>query len=540
MSVTANDRRSDVDVVVVGGGINGTGIARDAAMRGMRVALYDRNDLAFGASGNSSGMIHGGLRYLLTSPSVTRLSCLDSGFIQRIAPHLCFRIPFVFAIPMRWRHARTFLLGADALLDAYDRYQPLKGGKRHARLTAAEARSIEPGLAGDLAGAVTFDEWGIDGVRLCVANALAAREAGAEVHVHHTVEDVTREGDLYRVRVKDTLDGGVRTIFARAVMNATGAWSPRFAPRMDAEVRMRPGKGIHLVLDRRLSNYAVVAHAIDGREIFIEPWQNVSIVGTTDDDFYGDPDDVRATHDEVQYLAEGVASILPVVREARIIATTAGVRPTLYGYGPKEEDLSREHEIVDHGRGRFSFVGGKLASYRILAEEATDRLGEYLAHRRPGRTHEVALPGGEAAVDAGALASRFGVPFAAASRAAYRHGARAERVLASCAERPTDRHLLCPCEGVVEAEVRYAVRIEGARTVSDVGRRTRLGHGPCGGLECALGAAQIVGEETGRDAAWIVRDAASFLTERMIASAPAMDGNQARAEALRLMRASSF
>ena len=153
------------------------------------------------------------------------------------------------------------------------------------------------------------------------------------------------------------------------VVNATGAWSPitaALASLSPARARVRPGKGIHVVLDRRLTNYAILAEAIDGRQIFLEPWQNMSVVGTTDDDYYGDLDDVRATSEEVRYLVQGVARVFPSVRKARAIGTYAGVRPTLYAYGPTEDALSREHEIVDHRTRRRA---GRLLDDRRQARE---------------------------------------------------------------------------------------------------------------------------------------------------------------------------
>src|SRR5215471_18741566 len=196
MQLEPGGGRSDVDVIVIGGGVNGTGVARDATLRGLRVALFERHDLAFGASGNSSGMIHGGPRYLTSNPDVTYSSCLDSGHIQRIAPHLLFRIPFLTPV-----YNSTELLGEatlasyDAFFDVYDRYQPLKRGKPHVRLTGDEIAALEPGLAPGARGGVTFDEWGIDGARLCVANVVDAIEQGAEVHIHTTVTELLRRAD---------------------------------------------------------------------------------------------------------------------------------------------------------------------------------------------------------------------------------------------------------------------------------------------------------------------------------------------------------
>jgi glycerol-3-phosphate dehydrogenase len=188
LEIDPSGRALDCEVIVIGGGVNGVGVARDASLRGMKVALFERNDIAFGASGNSSGMIHGGPRYLSYDPAVTHSSCLDSGHIQRIAPHLLFRIPFLMPIfkngPLI---SKLTLTAVDAFFDLYDAYQPLKAGKPHVRLSADDTHQLEPGLVGGVAGAVSFDEWGIDGVRLCVANAVDAREHGAEIRAHCTV-----------------------------------------------------------------------------------------------------------------------------------------------------------------------------------------------------------------------------------------------------------------------------------------------------------------------------------------------------------------
>jgi glycerol-3-phosphate dehydrogenase len=539
----ASDDRPTHDVIVVGGGVNGTGVARDLALRGLKVALFEKNDLAFGASGNNSGMIHGGPRYLTDHPAVTEKSCRDSGYIQQIAPFLLFRIPFLFPVPARTRGSRAMLAALDGFFAFYDRYVPLKRGKKHTMLRPADLRHLEPGLVGDYAGAVTFDEWGIDGARLCALNVVDACEHGAEAHVHHEVCELLRDppergGAVRGVVARDRLTGARRTATARMVVNATGAWSPLTAKLAgSSSIRLRPGKGIHVVFDRRISNYAVVAKAIDGRQIFVMPWQNLTWIGTTDDDFYGDLDRVRATTDEVRYLTQGVAQVLPAARDARVIGTTVGVRPTLHRWGVYEDALSREHEIVDHGErdgapNLISMVGGKLASYRLFAEEASDVVAARLGVQDRGRTHEVPLPGGEGEADAQALGARFGVPEPAVRRLVYRHGTRAESILGRSADRADERQVVCPCEPVLECEVRHVCRHEHARTLSDVARRTRLGLGACGGMRCAHRAAQIVSRERDLPASAAHRMARDFLTERYLSRLPGLDGVQVRQEEL--------
>lgn len=535
--------RPDVDLVVIGGGVNGSGVARDAALRGLRVALFERNDIAFGASGNSSGMIHGGPRYLTYDPDVTHTSCLDSGHIQRIAPHLLFRIPFLVPIHAGRLTARAALTGYDAFFDLYDKYQALKHGKPHVRLTPDELRQLEPGLVSDAVGGVTFDEWGIDGARLCIGNVVDALEHGAKVHVHTTVTEVLRrdDGSVTGVRYRDRLTGATGSVHCTLVVNATGAWAPLTSVLAGLEpkvARIRPGKGIHVFLDRRLTNYAVVATAIDGRQVFLLPWQNMSVLGTTDDDYYGDLDDVIATGDEVRYLTQAVERVFPAVKRARAIGTWGGVRPTLFAWGRNEDKLSREHEVVDHAQhgadGLYSMIGGKLASYRIFAEEMTDVVARRLGNTAPSKTHVSPLPGGDETIDPLALTEGGRIDPMAAVRLEYRHGSRAVRVMERIAKNPREARVVCECEPVLEAEVRYVVEHELASSVEDVSRRTRLGLGSCGGMRCAARCGAIIAQIKDRSPESGRRDALRFVEWTRKRRLAAVGPEQARQEALAL------
>jgi glycerol-3-phosphate dehydrogenase len=527
------------DVVVIGGGINGVGVARDCALRGLSVALFERHDLGFGASGNSTGFVHGGPRYLLTDPQVTRDSCVDSGIIQQIAPHLVFRVPVL--VPIDRRRGHWSLTLHDAFFRAYDRFQPLKRGQRHTRLDAAELRRLEPGLRGDFVGAVTFDEWGIDGVRLCVLNALDAAERGATVRNHSTVVRILRggAGSVRGVRVVDALTGERETVAAQVVVNATGAWAPLTATLggiPPEAVPVRPGKGIHVYFDRRLSNYAVIVPAVDGRSVFVLPWQNATVIGTTDDDFYGDLDDVVATSDEVRYLMQAVARVFPSVQEARVVGTWAGVRPTLFEWGKNADSLSRGHRIVDHADhgvpGLFSMIGGKLASYRLFAQQMSDVVVSRLGTGEPCRTATLPLPGAHAEVDVVALARRAGIDRAAMARLVYRHGARAEAIVERIARNAREGARVCACEPVTEAEIRFVIENELARTVADVARRTRLGLGACGAMHCAARCGAIVAQATGCSALEGRSQARDLLAWTARRRLPALGPDQARQEVL--------
>jgi glycerol-3-phosphate dehydrogenase len=302
-------------------------------------------------------------------------------------------------------------------------------------------------------------------------------------------------------------------------------------------VRVRPGKGIHVVLDRRLTNYGIVSEAIDGRQMFIYPWQNVSVVGTTDDDYYGDLDEVFATSEEVRYLVQGVARVFPAVREARAIGTYAGVRPTLYAYGKNEDALSRDHAVVDHAPdgapGIYSMIGGKLASYRLFAQELCDTVApREFGIDVPCSTHTRPLPGGDKVPDAIGVAARHGITPVGARRLIYRHGQRIERILDRAERDPRERDIVCVCEPVSEAEVRHVVREEMATTVDCVARRTRLGLGACGGMRCAARCGQIVADELDLAPSEGNALALRFLERQARARIVAMGPQQARQEAL--------
>src|SRR5688572_29716152 len=244
------------DLAIIGGGVNGAGIARDAALRGLRVALIEREDWGAGTTGGSTRMIHGGLRYLLYDVPTTRVSNEDAGRIRKIAPHITWRIPFLW--PLFPGHT-FFHEATEALLSAYDVHARRKGGIQHARLSREEAHAIEPGLAPEITGAVTLDEWGVDVFRLAALNALAAKENGARLFTHTEVVELLRDGRAVKgVRVFDLLEARTFEIEADLVINATGPWAARIAEIADVQVAMRPGKGVHVTFERRIGNYGLI------------------------------------------------------------------------------------------------------------------------------------------------------------------------------------------------------------------------------------------------------------------------------------------
>ncbi len=340
------------------------------------------------------------------------------------------------------------------------------------------------------------------------------------------------------VGVRHVVEGGrLETHEARGLVNAAGPWGPGVARLAGASYGLRPSRGVHVVFDRRITNYAIASRAIDGRTIYLEPWQNCTIAGCTDDDYYGDPYDAPVTHDDAEYLLQGIEKVFPAVRNYRIVTSWVGVRPTLHQYGPQEEDMSRAHRVFDHEAegvpGMFSIGGGKLASFRQISEEASDAVSAYMGRSTACTTGSVPLPGSEEQVSATALASQFEVKSVVAARLRYRHGGLARQILTTMLQNPSCRAIVCRCEPVTDAEIRWAVRRERAVTLDDLMRRTRLGAGPCGGRGCASRAASIMGQELGWDPRRVLEEAARFVAGRWARRRPVLGGIQARAELLR-------
>ncbi len=516
------------DVAIIGGGINGAGVARDAALRGLSVALFEREDWGAGTTGASTRMVHGGMRYLLYDVPTTRTSSEDAARVRRIAPHLTFRIPFLWPL---YAGRPLFHEAMEAFLSAYDPYARRKGGLRHARLTAEQARRIEPGLAPDVTGALTLDEWGVDVHRLAALNALDAREAGARLFPHCEVVELLFSGRTVRgVRARDRLDGRVFEVEARIVVNAGGPWAGRIAAMAGARVQLRPGKGIHVTFERRIGNHGLILEGVDGRTIFLVPHGAETILGTTDDDFYGDPArvDYEVTRDEIAYLLEAAARAIPQARTWRPLRAWAGVRNTLFEWGVHADALSRRHEVLDHETrdgvpGLLSLAGGKLASYRLFAEEATDVILEKLGHPpRPSITGERPLPGAEAPPDFVRLAREIPLPPAALERIWRRLGSRIRSVLGDAA--PADLAPICRSEAVTAAEIRYAVEVEGCRTLEDLRRHTHLGAGSCDGADCAAPAAQLLARLAGWPPERTRAELDAFLQNRWVGRRPVLTG----------------
>jgi glycerol-3-phosphate dehydrogenase len=485
--------RERFDVLVVGGGIVGAAIARDAALRGFDVALVEKGDFASGTSSKTSKLVHGGLRYLEQGHvGLVRESLRERGTLLRIAPGLVEPLPLLLPILEGDRPPWQVALG----LWAYDFLARGRALDAHRMLTREEALRLEPALSPKgLRAAALYSDARMDDARLCLETALDAARAGAVCLNHAAVLDLApAAGPLEGATVEDAPTGRRVDVRVRVVVNATGPWGDALRRRSAGEVapRLAPTKGVHLVLPRVSTQALFVRSPEDGRRVFVLPWEGHSLVGTTESPA-DDLDDLRVRADEVDYLLRVVSRTCPGARAGRedVVATFAGARPLLGFAGGSATRASREHAIEVDARGLVSVLGGKYTTHRAMAEQAVDVVARRLGRRRrPATTARRRLrePGDDVAVTAPrvfAAASERLSP-ARLARVLSRYGAAAGDVLRLVAEDPALAEPVCAHHDAPLAEVAHGVRSEMATTIEDLLlRRTKLGYSRCRAV-CAL------------------------------------------------------
>lgn len=479
----ASMAETPVDLLIIGGGITGAGIARDAALRGLRTALIDKSDFGAGTSSHSSRLVHGGIRYLeqyafhlVFEASRERRVLLD------IAPHLVRPLPFLFPV---YRGARVPAWQLRAGMWLYDLLSLFRNVRWHRWLRPKNVRRVEPGLRDKgLVGAALYYDAQTDDARLVIATVRSAVRAGAiAANYVETTALLKPDGRVRGAVVRDVLTGETATIRAHVVVNATGPWSDQVR-RLDdpsAAPVMRPTKGAHVIVPRkRLANeHAVTLFSpVDGRVMFALPWGDLSYIGTTDTDADASPDALRVTADDVTYLLRSANAAFPDAHLAQsdVISAWAGLRPLLREDDRNPSQVTREHRVLESPQGLISIVGGKLTTYRVMARDVVDRVAARL-HELDGRpraqrppTDRQPLPGGEAAeLDVLVEAARArGAAEATARHLVANYGSEAAAVL-NLVDR--DRRLgesMVSGRPEIWAEVAYAVEREMAVRVQDV------------------------------------------------------------------------
>ena len=477
------------DLVIVGGGINGCGIARDAAMRGLSVALLERNDFGSGTSGRSSRMIHGGVRYLEHGHfRLVAEASRERRILLRIAPHLVRPMEFVWPLFAGDRVPRWKLLAG---LGLYDAFSVFRNTRPHERLSAAGVLAREPAIRGDgLSGGAVYSDAVTDDARLTLANALAARNAGALILNH---AEVVGDGSFASpLLVHDLLSGDGVRVSARAIVVAIGPW--------DQSVRGTKGSHVLVPRSRTGQEHAITfLSAEDQRVLFMVPDQDMTLIGTTDLPTAESPETVTASVPEVDYLLRSASAVLACepLRTRDIVAAWAAIRPLAAQPATGEPaSLSREHSI-QRRNGTIAVTGGKLTTYRAIAAEVVDRVVKQLRMSLPtAPTDRVPLPG----VD------------------------RQARVVQAVSENPELSGRITPESTHRKAELIVAARDEAAQTLGDLLiRRTRVAFRlQDRGVSLAPAVAELVGPVLGWDKAR--RD---IEVERYAAEAAAMFGNRA-------------
>jgi glycerol-3-phosphate dehydrogenase len=492
-----------LDAVVIGGGMAGAGVARDLALRGASVALFEKGDFASGTSSKSSKLIHGGLRYLeLGDFKLVRESLREKRTLERLAPHLVRPLPFLVPV---YRGAARGLITVRIGMWLYDLLTPGKSTERYRVLRPVDTLAMEPSVrAEDLRGAgYYFDDLLLYPERLCLENVLSAARHGARTFNYCEVEEfVPGRRGVEGVKVRDLLSGQVQLVRATALVNCAGPWVDRLramARVADRSPRVvRTTKGIHCLLPR-MTDRAVYLSTHDERMIFVIPWREFSLVGTTDTDFEGDPDRLWATREEVTYLLDEVAKVLPDKRATfdNVSYTYAGVRPLSFEPGASASRVSREHKVIPEGPdGRFlSVTGTKLTCFRSLAEDVGDRVMRLLGRGEPPRTARLTLDGADEEV--GKIEARVWMDVSeemvatGLSRGTLRtlvetYGRAYPRVLELGRKLPDGFERLCPSNPEIVAQLHHAVREEMAVSLQDLLlRRTGIGQSRCQGLDCA-------------------------------------------------------
>jgi glycerol-3-phosphate dehydrogenase len=494
------------DVLVIGGGATGAGVAWDAALRGFSVVLVDRADLAEGTSGRFHGLLHSGGRYVVKDPVAADECVVENAVLRRVIPD-CIEDTgglFVTTPDDDPAYADQFLTGAQ------------RASMPAEEIPVAEALRAEPRLNPAIRRAIRVQDGSIDVWKTVWSLARGAQEHGARVLTYHKVIDLHRaDGAVTGARLRNELTGEELDVECRFVLNASGPWAAQIVHMAGIEgIGVVPGKGIMIAMNHRLVNTVINRCVMPADGDILVPIRTVSVIGTTDIKI-ADPDDTPVTQVEVDAMLDDGERLVPGFRQARALRVWAGVRPLFQDEksGPvaaDTRDVSRTHAVVDHRArdgidGLLTMSGGKLTTYRLMAQDLVDAMCRQLGEERPSRTAETVPPGNE-----------DGRLYSLGSRLRARE------------ETLQQEQLICECELIGRSRLEETMRGRGTTNLDDIRRQLRLGMGPCQGGFCIYRAAGIlhaVGRLDGVQASTSLR---GFLEERWKGMWPILYGDQLR------------
>jgi glycerol-3-phosphate dehydrogenase len=481
------------DVIIIGGGATGCGIARDLALRGIPHCLIEKDDFAAGATGACHGLLHSGGRYAVNDPEAAK-ECIEENMILRRIGEKCVEVTgglFVRLPGDSKRFRDRFLKSCEEV------------GIPTEVLSLSRALDLVPTLNPVLEEAVKVPDCSIDPFRLCMLNATTSRLKGGIILTHHRVTDVLKEhGKCIGVKAVDQFTGEERQISAKVIVNATGAWGDRIAQLGGSDAPMTLSKGSLVITNHRLTNMVVNRLRPPSDGDIIVPNEAVCLAGTTSITV-ADPDAIEVEAKEVDKVISEAQAMIPAFRTTRMIRAYTGVRPLLKGDDCDGRSISRGFRVIDHKNGMFSILGGKLTTYRLMAEKLTDALMEHFGLNMSCETADKPLDGQD---------ELSGYPL--------------------CKRLHSLKNIICECELVSREDVERTVNRIGTKYIRDIQHRTRLGMGPCQGGFCtyrALGIMHDMGRVSADESMRVLRD---FLHRRFRGIKPALWGDQLREEQL--------
>lgn len=487
----------EFDVIVIGGGITGVGTARDCALRGLKVLLIERGDIADGASGRNHGLLHSGARYAVKDAESAEECIRENRILRRIAANcvedtkgLFITLPEDTDAGYGLDYQKTFVEACHKSgIDAY-------------AIDPQEAIRMEPSVNPSLIGAVVVPDGSVDPFRLCAANMLDAQIHGATVLRYTEFLGFVREGDTIKgVKVLDHVSGESAEYYAPVTVNAAGIWGHVVAEKAGITINMYPAKGALLVFGHRVNNVVINRCRKSADGDILVPGDTVTVIGTTSTKVpFEECDNMQVTREEVELLLREGTALCPSLAHTRILRAYAGVRPLVASDSdPTGRSISRgivclDHEVRDGVKGLVSITGGKLMTYRLMAEMAADMVCKKLGSSAVCTTAITPLAGSADGQVASVSGKNWINPGMGQKAAAGRQGDMSKDIRFN---EPGDEQLICECEHVTYGEIRYAVQKLGVNNLRDLRRRTRVGMGTCQGSYCIRKAAAALAKAMG-------------------------------------------
>lgn len=500
---------SDVfDVIVIGGGITGAGVARDCSRRGLNAVLLERYDISTGATGRNHGLLHSGARYAVTDRESAEECIKENMILKRIASHCIEETNGLFlTLPEDDINYQAKFVEACNL-----------AGIRADIIDPKEALLLEPSANPSIVGAVKVPDGSVDPFRLTASNMIDARDHGAKILTYHEVIGMLREQDrIIGVEVFDHKEKETKKIYASIVVNAGGIWGQHISMLAGVTVKMLPAKGSLLIFGHRVNNVVLNRCRKPADSDILVPGDTISLIGTTSMNIpYDEIDNMTVTPQEVDILIREGEKLAPRLAQTRILRAYAGVRPLVASDNdPTGRNVSRGIVLLDHAerdglQGYITITGGKLMTYRLMAEWATDLVCKKLNVSSPCTTAEERLPGSRENIEE-INKKIVSLPATQRKAAIYRHGDLAEKLIDNT---QLDNSLVCECEGVSVGEVKYALDELNVKSLVDLRRRTRIGMGTCQGELCACRASGVMRSTERFCTKRAKDDLSSFLTER--------------------------